>query len=75
MPNPTKPTVDTTAADAWRQRWPEAAELLGQLLHVTVECDDDDWLFMALAMAGHAQAAAELEPIWQGGDDTAAQSP
>jgi hypothetical protein len=64
MTAPTEPTVDTTAAEAWKRRYPNAAAVLAGLLGMTIECDDDDWLFVALAMAGHTQAADELKPIW-----------
>jgi hypothetical protein len=60
----TEPTVDTSAAEAWQRRWPEAAALLAKLMEQTIECDDDDWLLMAVSMMGHAEAAKELEEIW-----------
>jgi hypothetical protein len=63
----TEPTVDTSAAEAWQRRWPEAAALLAGLMQqtaVVVVDDDDDWLFAALAMMGHRQAADELKAIW-----------
>jgi hypothetical protein len=60
--------INIEAAESWKKRWPAVAALLGKLLGMTIECDGDEWLFVALTMAGHVEAADELKPIWRGKD-------